>query len=104
MARRPPGYDVRLVFMVQASVFYLTSALLSLYRWSVIALSLSQIFGGRRSGTAATSKGAFMSTSPLQGATAAEESELVAAAVQHEPAGGWRNPRAGFLALLGAAT
>jgi MFS family permease len=45
-----------------------------------------------------------MSTSPLQGAAAAEESELEAAAVQHEPAGGWRNPGGGFLALLGAAT
>jgi MFS family permease len=44
-----------------------------------------------------------MSTSPLQGATAAEEAELEAAAGRHEPVGGWRNPGAGFLALLGLA-
>ncbi len=45
-----------------------------------------------------------MSTSSLQAATAAEESELEAAAAQPTPPGGWRNPGAGFLALLGFAT
>ena len=44
-----------------------------------------------------------MSTSPLQGATAAEESELEAAAVQHEPPGGWSNPGGLFLAFLAIA-
>jgi MFS family permease len=44
-----------------------------------------------------------MSTSPLQGATAAEESELEAEAVQHEPAGGWRNPGGLFLTFLAIA-
>ena len=46
-----------------------------------------------------------MSTSPLQGATVAEEAEReAAAAAQSAPPGGWRNPGGGFLALLGFAT
>lgn len=45
-----------------------------------------------------------MSTSPLQGATTAEESGLEAAAGAGVPAQGWANPGPGFLALLAVAT
>ena len=42
-------------------------------------------------------------SSPLQGATSAQEAELEAAAIDHAPPGGWRNPRGGYLFFLGFA-